>query len=56
MSYTYDIDYTLWEAYLADCKAHNIKPSLKDYQLFLQEADLDRAENAQGEDDEWEED
>lgn len=40
----YDIDYSLWEAYLAECTAMAIKPTLSDYHLFLQEADYDRAE------------
>lgn len=42
---TYDLDMSLWEAYLAECKAFGVKPTLSDYHVFLQEADLDRKED-----------
>lgn len=31
----------LWEQYLQECRALEIRPSLSDYQVYLQEQDLD---------------
>lgn len=34
-----------WELYLTECKATNTKPSLKDYDVWVQELEEDRDEN-----------
>ena len=41
---TNEVDMSLWEAYLAECKVLGVKPKMKDYLIFLQEADIDREE------------
>lgn len=42
---TYDIDYQLWDAYLAECRAMHLTPSVRDYMVWLQEVDADQRDN-----------
>lgn len=50
MSQTIEPDMTLWAAYKAECKAEGMKPSLKDYLVWLEEADMDRKDYYEGND------
>lgn len=43
-----DLDYSLWTMYLKECRVKGVKPSMSDYSIFLQEADMDRADNYDG--------
>lgn len=36
-----EIDERYWEAYLLECRAMDVKPSLSDYVVFLDEMDKD---------------
>lgn len=45
MSVDTDLDYSLWEMYLQECRALEIRPSMSDYSVFLQELNLDRSEH-----------
>ena len=44
-SFSEEPDMQYWEQYLLECKVMNVRPKLKDYLLFLEEADIDRKEN-----------
>lgn len=46
--YTEEPDMSYWGWYLEDCKANNIKPSIKDYLVFLDEMASDHKEYYEG--------
>lgn len=39
--YQADVDYIRWQEYLADCEENEIKPTISDYLLWLEEDGYD---------------